>query len=219
MCRSATWRPSAFHLLYDGHGSTRAVVDAAGAIQQRYGYDAYGKMLSGAALTSDLTTALVSLLYSGEKTDKTGLQYLRARYYDPANGRFVGLDPFGGNLQDPQSLHKYLYTHGNPVMGIDPSGMMEGLAGLGTAMSIGANRHSLRIRDWCMGCSVKIRRHVRLGPMGCGNRIPWGSHWRRIVRWPRSHRFRRWRFREFRVSLGANCVRRLFDVRLRIRGL
>ena len=32
------------------------------------------------------------------------------------------MDPFAGNNQDPQSLHKYLYCHNNPVNGIDPSG-------------------------------------------------------------------------------------------------
>jgi hypothetical protein len=50
--------------------------------------------------------------------------YLRQRYYDPATGRFNRLDPFFGNLDDPQSLHKYLYTHADPVNGIDPSGEM-----------------------------------------------------------------------------------------------
>jgi hypothetical protein len=49
---------------------------------------------------------------------------LRARYYDPATGRFNRLDPFFGNLNDPLSLHKYLYTHADPVNGIDPSGLM-----------------------------------------------------------------------------------------------
>ncbi|MEX2316268.1 MAG: RHS repeat-associated core domain-containing protein [Pirellulales bacterium] len=73
--------------------------------------------------------ALTSLLYSGEQTDKTGLQYLRARYYDPTNGRFNRLDPFAGNVSDPQSLHKYLYAHSNPVNGVDPSGMfLQGFA-------------------------------------------------------------------------------------------
>ncbi len=52
------------------------------------------------------------------------MQYLRARYYDPASGTFNRLDPFFGNLQDPQSLHKYLYVHGDPVQGIDPTGLM-----------------------------------------------------------------------------------------------
>ena len=50
------------------------------------------------------------------------MQNLRARAYDPANGRFIGLDPFAGNMQDPQSLHKYAYVHGDPIQGIDPTG-------------------------------------------------------------------------------------------------
>jgi len=48
--------------------------------------------------------------------------YLRARWYNPANGRFNRMDPFAGNNQDPQSLHKYLYAHCNPVNAIDPTG-------------------------------------------------------------------------------------------------
>jgi len=64
-----------------------------------------------------------SLLYAGEQFD-TDLQqyYLRARFYDPLNGRFNRTDPFTGNTQDPQSLHEYNYTHCNPVNGVDPSG-------------------------------------------------------------------------------------------------
>jgi RHS repeat-associated protein len=78
-------------------------------------------MLAGPGLTT-AAAASTSLLYSGEQTDRTGLQYLRARYYDPRSGRFNRLDPFAGNTSDPQSLHKYLYAHGDPVNGIDPSG-------------------------------------------------------------------------------------------------
>jgi RHS repeat-associated protein len=63
-------------------------------------------------------------LYSGEQFDsKIGQQYLRQRYYDPAIGRFNRLDLFFGNLDDPQSLHKYLYTHADPINGIDPTGL------------------------------------------------------------------------------------------------
>jgi RHS repeat-associated protein len=66
------------------------------------------------------------LLHSGEQFD-TGLQqyYLRARYYNPNNGRFNRLDPFAGNNFDPQSLHKYGYAHGDPINGSDPSGEAE----------------------------------------------------------------------------------------------
>ncbi|MDR2438266.1 MAG: RHS repeat-associated core domain-containing protein, partial [Planctomycetaceae bacterium] len=85
-----------------------------------YAFDAYGN-----AIGFDPSVALTEFLYSGEQFDsKIGQQYLRARYYNPANGRFNRLDPFFGNLNDPQSLHKYLYTHADPVNGIDPSGSM-----------------------------------------------------------------------------------------------
>jgi RHS repeat-associated protein len=64
-------------------------------------------------------------LYGGEQYDSHLSQYyLRARYYDPANGRFNQIDPFGGNNSDPQSLHKYLYCHANPINNLDPSGNM-----------------------------------------------------------------------------------------------
>ncbi|MDR2440896.1 MAG: hypothetical protein LBE12_16160, partial [Planctomycetaceae bacterium] len=59
-----------------------------------------------------------------------GQQYLRARYYDPVTGRFNRLDPFFGNLSDPQSLHKYLYTHVEPVNNVDPSGEFAALVGI-----------------------------------------------------------------------------------------
>jgi hypothetical protein len=38
------------------------------------------------------------------------------------NGRFNQVDTFAGSPQDPQSLHKYLYAHDNPINRIDPSG-------------------------------------------------------------------------------------------------
>jgi RHS repeat-associated protein len=75
-------------------------------------------------------------LYSGEQFDsKIGQQYLRQRYYDPATGRFNRLDPFFGDVSDPQSLHKYTYTHGDPVNMTDPSGLF-GVGGVSVSISI-----------------------------------------------------------------------------------
>ncbi len=123
------------YFLYDGHGSTRAFTDVGAAVLERYAYDAYGNMLTGALLAA--TTDLTRFLYSGEQTDKSGLQYLRARYYNPGNGRLNRLDPFAGNISDPQSLHKYLYGHGDPISNIDPSGQF-----LGSILSIGVAGYS-----------------------------------------------------------------------------
>ena len=112
------------HLLYDGHGSTRQLAGDDGAVSANYAYDAYGKMPGGNPNVTDKQSA-TDLLYAGEQFDP-GLQmeYLRARYYDQNTGRFNRLDPFEGNSEDPQSLHKYAYAHCDPVNGIDPTGRM-----------------------------------------------------------------------------------------------
>jgi RHS repeat-associated protein len=114
----------------DGHGSTRVLLNMAGAIatinnmRQLFHYDAYGN-----AVGFDTSLAATSFLYNNEQFDSlTGLSYLRARYYDPATGRFNRLDPFFGNLNDPQSLHKYLFCHGDPIRYVDPSGQFSTLS-------------------------------------------------------------------------------------------
>ena len=104
------------YLLSDGHGSVRQISNNTGGILYDYSYDAYGNI-------AEQTASFVKLLYTGEAWDEDlGMYYLRARWYDPATGRFNRLDPYAGNIQGPQSLHKYLYCHGNPINGTDPSG-------------------------------------------------------------------------------------------------
>ena len=84
-----------------------------------FNYDAYGVTLGSPSSTS------TNLLYAGEMYDsQSDSYYLRARYYSPKTGTFNRIDPFAGNNQDPQSLHKYLYAHANPINNIDPSGEM-----------------------------------------------------------------------------------------------
>ena len=59
----------------------------------------------------------------GERFDADdGLYQLRARYYDPAGGRFLSRDPFDGRPQSPVSLHRYLYANADPVNFNDPTG-------------------------------------------------------------------------------------------------
>ncbi|MBI1348011.1 tandem-95 repeat protein [bacterium] len=124
--------------IIDGHGSTRALLlvtwdsYVVGVLQQRYTYDAYGN-----ALGFDPLFAGTTHLYSGEQYDAhIQRQFLRARWYDLTTGRFQSLDPFAGRSTDPQSYHKYLYTHADPVNGVDPTGW-ENLASVSAANGIG----------------------------------------------------------------------------------
>lgn len=122
------------YYLADGHGSTRQLVGDTGVPADTFGYDAYGVLLSDAPSVTQAAAA--SLLYTGEPFDAHLQQYhLRARFYDPFNGRFSSLDPFGGDSQDPQSLHKYAYTHNDPVNRTDPTGMFS-LGEVMTSMAI-----------------------------------------------------------------------------------
>ncbi len=124
---------SVYH--YDGLGTTRALsahkVDAAGApqaghgeITDRYAYTAFGE--SDPAGTSGDTsgTSENDYRYTGEQLDPNlGFYYLRARYMDPGQGRFLGMDPFAGSSEEPRSLQKYEYVSNSPVGLVDPGGL------------------------------------------------------------------------------------------------
>jgi RHS repeat-associated protein len=106
------------HYLLDGHSGVRLLTNAAGAITDRYSYDAFGGLLSASGPTAN------PLLYRGERFDPVlGQYYLRARFYDPATGRFTRSDPFPGAPSMPGSLHRYVYGLNNPVTNQDPSGL------------------------------------------------------------------------------------------------
>ena len=133
---------------HDGHGSVRVLYDlatTAANITQAFSFSAYGEMIAlhnATAQSIAVTNRLSSLGYSGEHFDaKAQQQYLRARWYNPANGRFNRLDPFAGNMQDPQSLHKYAYVHGDPIQGVDPTGMFLGSVGSLGAIGIAMEMH------------------------------------------------------------------------------
>ena len=51
------------------------------------------------------------------------LDYMHARYCSPWWGRFLTVDPVGGNPKNPQSWNRYAYVLGNPLKYIDPDGL------------------------------------------------------------------------------------------------
>jgi RHS repeat-associated protein len=112
---SNTWTPSFYG--YDGFGTVRQLTNSGGTITDSYDYDAFGKKINSTGTTPN------NYLYRGEQYDSDlGLYYLRARYYNPATGRFMSRDPEDGYVTSPASLHKYIYAGGDPVNGWDPSG-------------------------------------------------------------------------------------------------
>ena len=107
---------------YDGLGSTRALTASSEAVTDTYNYDAFGNLLDKTGTTTN------THLFTGEFFDShSGFYYLRARYLNPAIGRFITMDSFAGRNRDPYSLHKYLYAHASPVNCTDPTGQMTDL--------------------------------------------------------------------------------------------
>jgi RHS repeat-associated protein len=63
--------------------------------------------------------------YTGQRWDGgLGLYDYRARYYDPALGRFIQPDPLVPDPANPQSLNRYAYVLNNPMRYTDPSGYL-----------------------------------------------------------------------------------------------
>jgi RHS repeat-associated protein len=103
-------------LLTDHLRSTRDLVNNQGVVQNHLVYDPFGNLLeqTNPAVTS-------RYLFAGrEYVPGLNLYFDRARYYDPATGRFLGEDPLGlvGN-----NVNLYLYVDDNPLGLTDPSGL------------------------------------------------------------------------------------------------
>jgi RHS repeat-associated protein len=47
--------------------------------------------------------------------------YYDSRYYNPDISRFISIDPWFGDIKNPQSLNKYSYVVNNPVKYFDPT--------------------------------------------------------------------------------------------------
>ncbi len=98
-------------------GSVRQLVNPAGTVTQARNFEPFGKSLSTAG------NPLTKYGFTAEWTDPTNLIYLRARYYDPATGRFLSKDPVRGLIAHPSTLNLYSYAVNNPINFIDPSGL------------------------------------------------------------------------------------------------
>jgi RHS repeat-associated protein len=102
---------------YDGLGSVRQLTDASGALRYSANYDPYGVPFYQAG---DMNT---SLGFAGEPTDPNGLQFLTARYYNPASGDFLTHDPVYGSPTSALSQNGYIYVEDNPTTWVDPTGL------------------------------------------------------------------------------------------------
>jgi len=139
-----------YYYLYNGHGDVVQIVDRNGNVVNNYKYDEWGNILESNETISN------PFKYAGEVYDEeTGLYYLRARYYDPALGRFTNEDTVEGQVNNPLSMNLYTYCYNNPLLYTDPTGNTprDFFTGLANALDDNITSGALR---WVLGKMLNV---------------------------------------------------------------
>lgn len=115
LCGQVRAAETVTYIYTDLQGTVLAKADAAGNLVASSDYRPYGSQVMG--------TPEPGPGYTGHVTDPdSGLVYMQARYYDPAIGRFLSVDPSGGDPGDLFVSGRYSYASNNPVLNVDPDG-------------------------------------------------------------------------------------------------
>jgi RHS repeat-associated protein len=113
-----------FHL-NDWLGTQRVQTDYLGNTEQSWQNLPFGEMVP-----ANPYLGATEQHFTGKERDvESGNDYMFARYYNSASGRFLSPDwsakeepvPYA-RLNSPQSLNLYAYVYNNPLSGIDPDG-------------------------------------------------------------------------------------------------
>ena len=124
------------YLYSDQLGSVVMEADQSGNVVGTQSYSPYG------SLASSTGTDPTPFGFAGGYTDPSGLIYLINRYYDPATGQFISVDPEVNITGQP-----YAYVSGDPMNTTDPDGTGAysyyfDLGNLGSATDVASFVHS-----------------------------------------------------------------------------
>jgi RHS repeat-associated protein len=107
-----------FFYYADHLGTTRTITTGTGATCYDADFTPYGQEMV------HTNTCPQNYKFTGyERDSETGLDYARARFYNPRLGRFMSSDPLGGDLGDPQSQDGYSYVRNSTTGFVDPLGL------------------------------------------------------------------------------------------------
>ena len=102
-----------YYYILNERGDVAQLWGQSGTCKALYEYDAFGNERNPEKGDEN------SFRYCGEYIDlETNTYYLRARYYNPTTGRFLSEDPARSGL------NWYTYCNNNPIIFIDPSGLV-----------------------------------------------------------------------------------------------
>jgi RHS repeat-associated protein len=149
-------------LCQDSNDNTRGIVQLTGGTSSYDGtlvaytdYDAFGNPITAAGgsanpggltqQTGGYTFSTTNSGFGASFTDQTGLDYLLNRFYEPATGQFLSIDPQLAQTQQP-----YQYAQDNPVNSTDPTGLWD-----------------VRTEGYCLSVSAHVTGFFDLGLEGC----------------------------------------------------
>ena len=100
-------------------GSTIGITNAQGSYANKYTYDPFGQVTT---ISAGVANPFTFVGQFGVMGAGNGLDFMRARFYSPALGRFTSPDPAGMAAGDPNLVRS---VGNNPVGMIDPQGLWE----------------------------------------------------------------------------------------------
>jgi RHS repeat-associated protein len=114
--RTTSSGTSVSYPLYDAYGDNVGMLSKSGSswsISEERSYDAWGVLRTGG--TSDYEGRYCASI-GHKQDDESGLVYMRARFYEPSNGRFLNED------RAKDGFNWYVYASDNPVNNSDFNG-------------------------------------------------------------------------------------------------
>lgn len=143
--------------LTDRLGSVLSIVDQQGAVLSRMEYDSFGVVISESRPESG-----DRFKFTGRELDReTGLYYYRARYMDPATGKFLSEDPLEFSAGD---LNLQRYVGNDPVNHTDPLGL-QSIAAFGSLLSFVQSYANFALT---YGADVPFTYRIACKPGACG---------------------------------------------------
>src|SRR5580700_9689134 len=130
----------------DGLSSVTSLTNPSGAVAETYTYDSSGN------LTTSVGSIINPFQYATRELDsETGLNYYRARYYDPTSGRFIAEDP----IRFDGGVNFYAYVENDPVEYTDPFGLIhyKGVPPI-TVPVEGKTAAALQCLEHCLQCKT-----------------------------------------------------------------
>lgn len=134
----------------DPLGSPVAITDGAGNVVWKADYEPFGESFNEVSLDGGN-----NVMYNSKELDSdTDLLYYGARYYNANIGRFITPDKMEfSDINDPQSLNRYIYVKNNPMKYRDEKGEFALLGAavgvvLGAGFSIGMDIYQGNNIDW-----------------------------------------------------------------------